>query len=314
MRLHSLKRSLSVAERKKLLYRAVSYIPKGKVSTYARIGEVAGITNPRAVGTFLHQNPDPLAIPCHRIVAASGAVATAYAFGGAGIQKQKLAEEGVLLKGNRVDIKHCLWKPSKALKLFFDLVNRFGNPGPWPWFGRGTPHSAEEIIIGAILTQNTNWKNAERAIKNLRQANAATLKKIYTLGRKNMPALKQLIRPTGFFNQKAKCLYTVSQTIVQQYGGIAEFFPQPLPQARARLLAITGIGKETADTMLLYAGSLPIFVVDAYTKRFVKAHRLTARTTYDAIQRLFMRTLPKDVKLCQDYHALIVRWGKEIPK
>lgn len=311
MRFSSLKNSSPAMERRQALYRAVSYIPKGKVSTYARIGEVAGITNPRLVGTFLHQNPDPLAIPCHRVVTNSGAVASAYAFGGASAQKQKLVEEGALFKQNRVDMRQCLWKPSKALRLYFILLNRFGEPGTWPWFGNKAPHTPEEIIISAVLTQNTNWKNAERAIENLRLSKAATIKKIYALGRQDMPALKQLIRPAGFYNQKAQYLCNLAAVITERFGSIRHLFSQPTLQAREILLGVKGIGKETADTILLYAGNKAVFVIDAYTKRFAQIFLLSAERSYDGLQQHFIRTLPQNAQLYKDYHALIVRWGKE---
>jgi methylated-DNA-protein-cysteine methyltransferase-like protein len=109
-------------DRTQLLYKAVSHIPKGKVTTYARVGKIVGILNPRLVGTLLHKNPDPKNTPCHRVVTSIGTLASTYAFGGASVQKCKLIAEGVVFKNNRVDIRQCLWKPSKAQKTYFQSL------------------------------------------------------------------------------------------------------------------------------------------------------------------------------------------------
>jgi endonuclease-3 related protein len=199
------------------------------------------------------------------------------------------------------------------LPLFFQLLRQYGEPGPWPWFGSGHRHTPEEIAIGAILTQNVSWRNVEIAINNLRQAKLNNLPRICQLGvQKNQKKLKQLIRPAGFYNQKAKYLFEFSKFITENFGSLSYFFKQSIPTARGQLLKVHGIGPETADTILLYVGAKPIFVIDAYTKKFIKHHRLRQNLQYHILQKFFMDNLPKNAKLYQDYHALIVKWGKGI--
>ncbi|HWQ99463.1 MAG TPA: methylated-DNA--[protein]-cysteine S-methyltransferase, partial [Candidatus Methylomirabilis sp.] len=153
-----------------VVYRIVSHIPRGRVMTYGDVARLAG-TGPRAVGRYLHENPDPKTIPCHRVVDSSGRMAKSFAFGGARGQITRLQNEGVafLRRGDAlrcpdhtmrrptcVDLDRCLWTPSRLFREYLTLFRRFGDPGPWPWFGQDAPHSPEEIAIGAILTQNTN--------------------------------------------------------------------------------------------------------------------------------------------------------------
>jgi endonuclease-3 related protein len=217
--------------------------------------------------------------------------------------------------------------------LYFDLLKKYGEPGPWPWYeprrvhtypepdvvpgqfpsgasGR-VPSTPDEIVVGAILTQNTNWRNVESALGNLRAIGPITIEQIYSLGRGDFEKLKALVRPSGFYNQKAEYLFSLSKYLIENFQGWRNFFRLPLKQARENLLAIKGIGKETADTILLYAGNKPIFVIDSYTKRFFKAYNLSGTNDYDNLQKLFVESLPKNLRVYQDYHALIVKWGKE---
>ena len=139
-----------------------------------------------------------------------------------------------------------------------------------------------EVIIGAILTQNTAWSNVEKAIYNLKQEN---MLHISSIAESDLDALKKYIRPSGFFNQKAKRLQTIASYLKKQYqGDLTLFFDQPLQNLRQELLRINGIGPETADSILLYAGNKPIFVVDAYTKRLFGRLNLLADLSYDQIQ------------------------------
>jgi len=294
-----------------IIYKITSFIPKGKVSTYTSLADLSGVKSPRLVGNLLHQNLDPEKIPCHRVVNSSGLVAINYAFGGVGEQIRKLREEGVGIIGKKVNLSKHLWQPNKVLVLYFDLLKQYGAPGLWPWFGGDKPHTREEIALGAILTQNTNWRNVKAALGNLREEGAITIKQIYHLGRGDFEKLKVLIRPSGFYNQKAERLFSFSKYIIENFQGLENFFELPLRQAREKLLTIKGIGKETADTILLYAGEKPIFVIDNYTVKFVKAYNLSETTAYDSLQKLFITSLPKNAKVYQEYHALIVRWGKE---
>jgi endonuclease-3 related protein len=293
-----------------LIYRITSHIPRGSVLTYGDVARLVGVSNPRTVGSILHANPDPKHIPCHRIVDASGRVAKTFAFGGAREQERRLESESMNVTRDRVDLATSLWRPSRLFRLYIQLLKNYGDPGPWPWFGQDKPHTPEEIAIGAILTQNTNWKNVERAIKNLRDASCCGLKPIQHIASKDLKTLEQLIRPSGFFRQKADRLARFASHVTDRYGTLTRFLRRPTSKVRDDLLAMNGIGKETADTILLYAGNHPVFVIDAYTKRFALANRLNVAPDYDAIQTHFTKRLPQDVGLFQDFHALIVQWGK----
>jgi len=159
--------------------------------------------------------------------------------------------------------------------------------GPQHWWPAQTPF---EVIVGAFLTQNTAWTNVERALANLRAANLLSLDGIR---RVPLPDLERLIRSSGYFRQKAKRLIAFVTFLDRQYGGsLDKLFAQPKNQLREELLALNGVGPETADSILLYAGNHPVFVVDAYTRRIFERHKiLPAKTTYEEIRQLFERAL-----------------------
>ena len=144
--------------------------------------------------------------------------------------------------------------------------------------------------MGAYLTQNTSWKNAERALDSLRKARALSIRGIR---RTPLPKLEELIRSAGYFRQKAQRLKTFVRFLDEHYGGsLARMFAQPTEKLREELLALNGVGPETADSILLYAGNHPVFVVDAYTRRILERHELVpAKAGYDEIRRLFERAL-----------------------
>lgn len=163
------------------------------------------------------------------------------------------------------------------------------------------------MCVGAILTQNTNWKNVERALVNLRQAKALSLEKLLTVPRSRLAAL---IRPSGYYNQKALKLQAFCRFVQLEYGGrFRRMFREPTMALRGQLLRIHGIGKETADSMLLYAGNKPVFVIDTYTKRMLAKQGIAFRQ-YDEYREWFEKRLPRNVKLFQEFHALLVAWGK----
>ena len=169
-----------------------------------------------------------------------------------------------------------------------------------------------EIVAGAILTQNCAWRNAEQALENLSEHGAETPQQLLALP---LATLRKAIRPAGFFMQKSICLQEVAQFFIEH---VKEYtFPcQPveLRARRKRLLSIKGVGKETADSILLYAFNQPIFVIDAYTRRVAERHLniLQAATlAYDILQKIFMKNLPNDTQLYNEYHALIVRLCKD---
>lgn len=292
------------------IYKVVSLIPKGKILTYKIISNICGLNNPRIVGFAMHANKDIIKVPCHRVVGSNGKL-TGYARGGITKKRAILKKEGVFFEKNgKASLKRSLFVFPKLLLLYFELLFKFDSPGKWPWFGQDKPHTKDEIIIGSILTQNTNWRNVQKAIGNLRNKKVNTIEDIYKLGLKDIELLKQLIRPSGFYNQKGERLFTLCKFITQNYINLDKFSKLSDEMARIKLLKLKGIGKETADTMLLYAMSKPIFIIDTYTKRFTNHFKLTKHDDYDNLQAFFVKSLPKNETLYQDFHALIVKWGK----
>lgn len=179
--------------------------------------------------------------------------------------------------------------------------------GPRHWWPGETPF---EVMVGAILTQNTNWKNVERAIANLKRERVLDPKKLLEL----RPAtLAKLIRPAGYYRVKANRLRHFLKYFVESYGGSAKkMAAKPTAALREELLAVKGIGPETADSILLYALGKPSFVIDAYTKRILSRHAMCAEDDdYHALQEFFTDRLPADVQLYNEYHALIVETAKE---
>ena len=182
----------------------------------------------------------------------------------------------------------------------------YGMLGPQNWWPGRTRF---EIIVGAILTQNTAWVNVARAMANLRRERLLSPD---ALERTPLGKLASLIRPSGYFRQKAKKLKAFVGFLRNEYAGsLAKMFRTPTPELRERLLGVHGIGPETADCILLYAGGHPVFVADAYTRRILERHGLAQpRRRYDEIRSYFEAHLPCDAALFNEYHALIVRVGK----
>ena len=179
--------------------------------------------------------------------------------------------------------------------------------GPQHWWPGDTPF---EVIVGAILTQNTAWTNVEKAIHNLKKAKLLTPGKLHDL---SQDEIAKYIRPAGYFNIKAKRLKHFLNYLFDNYGGnLKKMFKKRTDALRRELLSVNGIGPETADSILLYAGNHPVFVVDAYTKRIFSRHQVVkADAEYHDIQELFMKNLPHDVKMFNEYHALIVKAGRD---
>jgi len=197
---------------------------------------------------------------------------------------------------------------TKIQKIFLELQSRFGAPTEqWNlWCKRPKNlREREEVIIGAILTQNTNWKNVSKAIDNLKKARTLSLKKILELPEEN---LKDLIKPAGFYNSKSKYLRNVAEFIVST--GFNQLMKADVSVLREKLLRLKGVGRETADSILLYALDKPIFVVDEYTKRICRAKKICIKMDYEHIRKLFEKNIKKDFALYQDFHALIVVAGK----
>lgn len=197
-------------------------------------------------------------------------------------------------KGLTVTLKKTY---SKFLKVF----------GPQHWWPGDTPF---EVIVGAILTQNTAWTNVEKAIHNLKKAKVLQPKKMHDL---SQAELAKYIRPAGYFNIKAKRLKYFLNYLFDNYGGsLNRMFKKRTDVLRRELLSVNGIGPETADSILLYAGNHPVFVVDAYTKRIFSRHQIIkADAEYHDVQEIFMKNLPHDIRMFNEYHALIVKVGKD---
>ncbi|VVB60925.1 Endonuclease III [uncultured archaeon] len=174
-----------------------------------------------------------------------------------------------------------------------------------------TEAEKEEIFIGAILTQRTNWKNVEMAINNLRAAKITRLKDICEQYEREKTRFANLIKPAGFYSQKSNYLYTLAKFVLQNYKTVGRMREEELSKLREELLDLKGIGPETADSILLYALEKPVFVIDEYTKRIVRAKNLCNNFSYSFLQKLFEESIQKDYALYQDFHALIVIDGKE---
>jgi endonuclease-3 related protein len=199
-------------------------------------------------------------------------------------------------------------EPKKILySIYQKLYRAFG---PQHWWPGDTPF---EISVGAILTQNTNWTNVEKAIQNLKRNNALSVRALHTMPVK---ALAELIRPTGYFNIKAGRLKSFITFLKKDYNGsMKKMSAQDTVSLRKELLMIHGVGSETADSILLYALGKPVFVIDAYTKRVLSRHGIADyKDSYDAFQELFHSSLKSDVQLFNEYHALFVRVGKTFCK
>lgn len=192
---------------------------------------------------------------------------------------------------------------SKFNEIYTRLYDHFGPQGWWPG------DSPFEIMVGAVLTQNTNWENVRKAITNLKEAGVLSFAKLAALP---VDEIARLIQPSGYFNLKAQRLQNLLRMIRERYNGELELFLQEdLPAAREALLSVKGIGPETADSILLYAANHPIFVVDAYTHRIFSRHNLAAEESdYYLLQETFHDNLPAQPALYNEYHALIVALGK----
>jgi len=194
----------------------------------------------------------------------------------------------------------------ERLKEVYDRI--FDRYGPQRWWPADGPF---EVVVGAILTQSAAWTNVEQAISNLKGANALTPEAFHDLP---VERLALLIRPSGYFNAKALKLKSFVERLDRKYGGdLNRLFALDTASLRQELLSIHGVGEETADSILLYAARRPSFVIDAYTRRIVSRLGLTpSKDSYGDFQALFTQNLPRDERLFNEYHALLVRHGKEV--
>ncbi len=196
---------------------------------------------------------------------------------------------------------------NRLMDIYSRLFSAFGRQHWWPGDG------PFEVMVGAILTQNTNWGNVERAIENLKQAKALTPAAIHEMSHERLAGL---IRPAGYFNVKAKRLKAFIEFFINRYSGrVSKMRKVDTETLRRELLSVNGIGSETADSMLLYALERPGFVIDAYTKRVLSRHGIMdGSESYERFQELFHTALSCDVQLFNEYHALLVRLGKDFCK
>jgi endonuclease-3 related protein len=193
-------------------------------------------------------------------------------------------------------------------KVLLDIYSKLYKAlGPQHWWPGDTPF---EVAVGAILTQNTNWENVEKAIINLKREKKLSSKALQKISHKE---LASLIKPAGYFNIKADRIKHFITFLSDRYGGSMKKMKAVEKQhMREGLLGVKGIGPETADSILLYALEKPVFVVDAYTKRILSRHGLASeRSSYHELQDIFHDNLQHDVKLFNEYHALFVVLGKD---
>ena len=186
-------------------------------------------------------------------------------------------------------------------EIYHKLLKHFGKQYWWP------AETRFEVIIGAILTQQTTWKNVELAIENLKDKGVLDP---HSLATAPLNQVEALIRHTGFFRQKAKRIINFSQHLVNKYGGsLDKFFNRSIEEIRMELLSLEGIGLETADSILLYAADRLSFPIDAYTIRLCGRLGIKERK-YEALREFFESNLPRDSEIYKEFHALIDKLGK----
>lgn len=196
-----------------------------------------------------------------------------------------------------------VFRDSRIFSLYKALYTLYGAQHWWPG------DSPFEIMVGAILAQNTNWRNVEQAILNIKAARLMDVHALY----KHRRRIAQLIKPSGFYRLKSKRLIAFLEMLLHKYAGRIEIMKSKKTMTlRRELTAISGIGNETADSMLLYALQKPVFVIDAYTRRIGSRHKLfDIDALYDEIRMLFEDSIPKQVTIYNEYHAMLVKVGKE---
>ena len=191
------------------------------------------------------------------------------------------------------------------MKIYGKLYEAYGPRHWWPG------ETSFEVMVGAILTQNTSWRNVEKAIQTLKGKGILYPGGIYRLKKRE---LAPLIRSSGYYRIKADRLKAFIDFLYEEFDGdLKKMRKRKLEALREKLLGVKGIGPETADSILLYGVKKPIFVVDAYTKRILSRHGvISEKASYEEVQELFMDHLPRDEKLFNEYHALIVHLGKMV--
>ncbi|ACL68977.1 endonuclease III domain-containing protein [Halothermothrix orenii] len=210
------------------------------------------------------------------------------------------------MSGCRGVFSNITWKAGLN-EIYHRLYKKFGPQHWWP------ADSRFEVIIGAILTQAVSWQNVEKAIENLKKHKVLYPEELLHLEEE---ILAKMIKPAGYYNMKARKIKAFINFLFEDYGGsLDEMFQEPLSKIRDKLLEVYGIGPETADSILLYAGEFPVFVIDAYTKRiFSRIGYIEENIGYHTLQKMIMDNLPARTGIYNEYHALLVALGKEICK
>lgn len=272
----------------KQVWNVVSQIPYGQLYSYKQVAEQMG--NPkaaRAIGLANNRNPIPVIIPCHRVVGADKKL-VGYAYG--------------------LELKNELIELEKTNNTFAKLTNYYGDIHRSSWSGNNSwwpANSAFEMMAGAILTQNTNWQNVEKALANLGENTNPQ----FIQGTPNQK-LAELIRPSGYHNQKAKKLKALCAWFSKYNFKIDKASAIHKDTLRKELLEVNGIGGETADCILVYALNKPSFVIDAYTRRIFSRIGIDVPNTYEAFRLLIEKFVPCNVKTYDYYHGLVVEHAK----
>lgn len=264
----------------KRVWKELSKIPYGEICTYKDIA--IGVGNEkasRAIGMANSKNPIPLIVPCHRVVGSNGKL-TGFAHG--------------------IEIKEKLINFEKLNKIFNTLSKHYGNLEWWP------ADSDYEMMVGAVLTQNTNWVNVEKAIMNL--GNQLRPEIIA-----NMPVdvLAELIRSSGYYNQKALKIKALTSWFERYDYKVKNAIGQEATALRVELLNVKGIGKETADCILTYAIRKPFFIIDTYTRRLFKRFGFDVPGDYDEFRVMIEGAFEKNADMYNQYHALVVEHSKQ---
>ncbi len=263
----------------KQVWNALLEIPYGEIKTYGEIAAALG--NPkaaRAVGMANNKNPLPFIIPCHRVVGADGNL-TGYAYG--------------------LELKQRLLSMERTISLYDQLFRFYGHQKWWP---ADNPY---EVMTGAVLVQNTAWNNVEKALSRFN----GKLSPEY-VDSISMETLKEIIRPAGFQTQKAPRLKEITKWFKSYDYSIESAGKQSGKKLRKELLAVHGIGKETADAILLYAFNKPCFIIDAYTRRIFERVGIPVFKDYDQFRTAVEMNIPLDIKIYNEFHALLVTHGK----
>lgn len=271
-------------EFQKKVWSALINIPFAETRTYKEIAtDVGNSKASRAVGMANNKNPIMILIPCHRVIGSNGKL-VGYAGG--------------------LSMKESLLNIEALYRVFYDLLEEYGKQNWWP------ADTDYEMMIGAILTQNTAWTNVEKAIVNLKNYFGGNISPESVLIMDN-EELAKLIKPSGYYNQKAEKIKELTRWLEKYNYNIEDIKLLDGEYLRKEVLDIKGVGKETADCILTYALNKPYFVIDAYTRRVFARLGYEVPKEYDDFRAIFQKNLHDSIYLFGEYHGLIVRHCKD---